>query len=176
MCTFRLMGRTLLQQQETGEREQDQEHEVREKSGSEMAAAMASSCSEILTSAIDPQQPYPTDPALFKNTVLTTSTIRALISAGPCQPGSHDTYTDFALGADDRKFYVSWYTRATGTCNVERNWLVYSPTAHRAYCLYCWLFGDKQNCDIWSDPTKGLSSFHKGREMIEKHECNVRSR
>ena len=38
---------------------------------------------------------YPTDPYLFRNKILATSTIRALLKHGPCQPGLNDEYNDF---------------------------------------------------------------------------------
>lgn len=126
----------------------------------------------VSKSVLDYSEPYPSDPFLFQNETLSTEKIRALVQHGPCQPGLKDTFTDFVTSADtdNDKFKVSWYKNTSGRCTVDRQWLVYSPKSCRMFCSCCWLFAEKGDQTIWSDPKKGFYMFHKGSDRIKHHE------
>lgn len=68
-----------------------------------------------------------------------------LIEWGPCQP-THDLLPNkvFLKDKDGRHFHSSWYfrTHPDGT-NTKRNWLSYSPSVNKLFCLDCILFGKK---------------------------------
>ncbi|XP_031503841.1 uncharacterized protein LOC116266669 [Nymphaea colorata] len=57
------------------------------------------------------------------------SICRAYLLQGPCQPRN----CDFQPNHQKRKFNPKWF-------DEYKNWLEYSPSKHRAYCQYCYLF------------------------------------
>ncbi|MGH0116618.1 UNVERIFIED_CONTAM: hypothetical protein FKN15_012213 [Acipenser sinensis] len=123
---------------------------------------------------LNTQEPYPTDPYLFKDQPLTPAKDQPLTPAKdqPLTPATVRALIEF--NSDHRRFNVSWYKRqANGTCNVDRHWLIYSTKSGRLNCFCCWLFADRKSVhysDNWADPNLGFSKFQKGTEKIEKHE------
>ena len=114
---------------------------------------------------------YPTYPYLFRNKILATSTIRALLKHGPCQPGLNDEYNDFPFNSDNRRFKTVWYKRTEGCSSINRQWLVYSPKGQTAHCFCCWLFSKAGG--KWADPCSGFSNYRKG--IDKKQKCTKRA-
>jgi len=52
---------------------------------------------------------YPSDPYLFKNTILSQSIIRALIEIGHCQPGIDKNKFVFPRNESGQSFLPNWY-------------------------------------------------------------------
>lgn len=77
------------------------------------------------------------DPALRKPISFVTNEterdqiIREYLRIGPYQPKLKEYPTD----NNKRRFRCAWYSLDSCT-----NWLEYSPTSDKAYCLYCFLF------------------------------------
>ena len=115
--------------------------------------------STVCSSPLDLTESYPTDPYLFRNKTLATSTIRALLKHGACQPGLNDEYNDFPFNSDNRRFKTAWYKRTVVCSSINRQWLVYSPKGQTVHCFCCWVFsraGGK-----WADPCSGFSNYRK---------------
>lgn len=121
---------------------------------------------------IDDSDFYPTDPMLFRESVMTPGIVRTLIFGGPCQPGLNDNFSDFPVDSRNRKFQTCWYYMDSANRNKDmvRNWLIYSPRSNKMYCFYCWLMFSSNTCSVWGDIKKGLSNFKKGTEKIKLHE------
>ena len=128
----------------------------------------------VCSSPLDLTESYPTDPYLFRNKTLATSTIRAFLKHGPCQPGLNDEYNDFPFNSDNRRFKPAWYKRTVGCSSINRQWLVYSPKGQTAHCFCCWLFSKAGG--KWADPCSGFSNYRKGIEKIEMHEKSTTHR
>ncbi|KAL4090727.1 hypothetical protein QTP88_025508 [Uroleucon formosanum] len=95
---------------------------------------------------IDKSVEYPSDPDLFRETILSTPLIRALTEIGPCQPGIDGKHFIFPKNK-------KWYDKITkSNFPCKRNWLVYSPRSNKMFCFPC------------------VSNFRKGHEKIVKHE------
>ncbi|XP_022166759.1 zinc finger MYM-type protein 5-like [Myzus persicae] len=121
---------------------------------------------------IDKSVEYPSDPDLFRDTILSKPLIRALMEIGPCQPGIDGKYFIFPKNKNGQSFLVKWYEQITkSNFPCKRNWLVYSPNSNKMFCFPCFLFRTvSQHHYQWSDPSKGVSNFRKGHEKIVKHE------
>lgn len=121
---------------------------------------------------IDKSVEYPSDPDLFRETILSTPLIRALIEIGPCQPGIDGKHFIFPKNENGQSFLLKWYDKITkSNFPCKRNWLVYSPRSNKMFCFPCFLFRTiSQHHYQWSDPSKGVSNFRKGHEKIVKHE------
>ncbi|XP_030751007.1 uncharacterized protein LOC115878598 [Sitophilus oryzae] len=107
---------------------------------------------------------FPSDPFLFKDTILNPEKIREMISIGACQPGLNDNF-NFPVDSHNRRFKPNWY-KSEGKL---RNWLIYSPRANCLFCFSCWLYASL-NLTVWSDPNQGFKNFKKGPEKIKQHE------
>ena len=123
---------------------------------------------------IDFNTDYPTDPALFENVAIKPSLLRAMLEAGPCQPGSDNRY-EFESDDLGFKFKPNWYMKETKSGSVKRSWLVYSHRSQRMFCFSCILLADKKNVrtpysDVWANPSLGVTRFRKRLEKINKHE------
>ncbi|KAL3621606.1 hypothetical protein CASFOL_036518 [Castilleja foliolosa] len=67
---------------------------------------------------------------------------RAYLLRGPCQPIGHDfPQTDFS--GKLRRFSPEWYKQQHG------NWLEYSVKTDKVYCLYCYLFKESRQNDVF---------------------------
>lgn len=130
------------------------------------------------TYVIDLFTDYPTDPALFENVAITPSLLRAMIEAGPCQPGFDDNRYEFVSDISGFKFKPNWYMKETKSGLVKRNWLVFSHRSQKMFCFCCMLLADKKNVrtsysDVWAKPSLGITRFRKGLEKIKKHEKSI---
>lgn len=123
----------------------------------------------ILQSIIDIHREYPTDPHLFCDKPMTPELIRTLLELGPCQPGLKDNFRNFPKDEGGRHFSPNWYkqTKMKSRGEIERHWLIYSPTSNSMFCFPCWLFDSDRT---WSNPKNGCNNFAKGIHKIEKHE------
>lgn len=121
---------------------------------------------------IDKCVKYPSDPYLFRETILSKALIRALIEIGPCQPGIDRKHFIFPTKENGHKFLSKWYEKRTKSdFSCKRNWLVYSSNSNKMFCFPSFLFRSvSQHHYQWSDPFKGVSNFRKGHEKIIKHE------
>ncbi|KAL4142042.1 hypothetical protein QTP88_004574 [Uroleucon formosanum] len=121
---------------------------------------------------IDKSVEYPSDPDLFRETILSTPLIRALTEIVPCQPGIDGKHFIFPKNKNGQSFLLKWYDKITkSNFPCKRNWLVYSPRSNKMFCFPCFLFRTiSQHHYQWSDPFKGVSNFRKGHEKIVKHE------
>lgn len=103
------------------------------------------------------------------------SLIRQIAEGGPCQPGN-DKNADFLFPAKDqnRTFFAEWYwRRQTDGTKMERDWLSYSPSLDKAFCLCCWLFASRSHPnynDAWSHPNAGFKTWKNGMRAITNHE------
>ena len=120
----------------------------------------------VCSSPLDLTESYPTDPYLFRNKTLATSTIRALLKHGPCQPGLNDEYNHFPFNLDNRRFKTAWYKRTVGCSSINQQWLVYSPKGQTAHYFCCWLFSKAGG--KWADPCSGFSNYRKGIDKKQK--------
>ena len=82
---------------------------------------------------IDLNIDYPTDPYLFQKVSLTPRLIRAIIEAGPCQPGFDNNEDQFPTDEDGFKFKSTWYVKESKSGSVQRKWLVYSPKSDKMF-------------------------------------------
>ena len=107
-----------------------------------------------------PEGLYQTDPALFKNVIMTPKLIRTICRAGPCQPGLTKSYNGFPIDSEGRHFQRDWYQKSIGNTGSEtRKWLVYSPSSDKMFCHFCWMFADKSSDHYnkeWSDCNCGV--------------------
>lgn len=131
-----------------------------------------STCDSVQSILIDKCVEYPSDPELFRETILSKPLIRALMEIGPCQPGIDGKHFIFPKNEHGQSFLSKWYEKKTkSNFPCKRNWLVYSPNSNKMFCFPCFLFRSvSQHNYQWSDPSKGVSNFRKGLEKIVKHE------
>jgi hypothetical protein len=126
---------------------------------------------------IDLNIDYPTDPYLFQKVPLTPRLIRAIIEAGPCQPGRVNDGYEFQTDEDGFQFKSNWYVKESKSGSVTRKWLVYSPRSDKMFCFTCMLLADRKDttslyADVWTNPCNGVSRFRKGLEKIKNHETS----
>ncbi|XP_051793678.1 zinc finger MYM-type protein 1-like [Acanthochromis polyacanthus] len=107
---------------------------------------------------------------------LSKAKVRALVQHGPCQPGLKDNFSDFVANSCNEKFKIHWYKNTSGKVSTDRHWLVYSRLSAKMFWFCCWLFAEKGDQTIWSDPNKGFDAYHKGMDRIKHHEELARHR
>ncbi|KAL7584015.1 uncharacterized protein LOC111903062 [Lactuca sativa] len=102
---------------------------------------------------------------------------RAYLLQGPCQPRGH-TFPSKKIGSKDKRFVDKWFD--------DFDWLEYSIKENKAFCLFCYVYGDmvgkqhgrdafvSQGFDSWNkrqslrDHMGGIDSFHhKAKENCE---------
>ena len=93
-----------------------------------------------------------------------------------CQPGLNEEYEFERDGA--RAFRRDWYEpKLKNGMKSYREWLIYSPRGHCAYCLPCWLFANRSRKDYepaFSEPENGFKSWKKATNTLKVHEeCEV---
>ncbi|KAI3523499.1 hypothetical protein L1887_01674 [Cichorium endivia] len=92
---------------------------------------------------------------------------RAYLLQGPCQPRGH-TFPIKIIGTKKRRFVDEWFD--------EFDWLEYSKKVDKAYCLFCYLFGDMVGQQGGRDAfvTEGFNSWSK-KEALRIHVGNIDS-
>ncbi|KAL6581953.1 hypothetical protein OROMI_005967 [Orobanche minor] len=113
----------------------------------------------------------PSDPALRKKICdyhpnQVDDIRRYYIAKGPCQPRSHD-FPQKIVGNKLRRFNREWF-------DEYKNWLEYSITEDKAYCLCCYLFRDDIK-GLTAFTSEGFSCWHKKRSL-DKHVGEVNSK
>ena len=82
-----------------------------------------------------------TDRALFQLGTLPSELISAIFHHGPCRP-----IGPFAISRENGNRHIfsgeKHYHAHSGTIEIERQWLCFSPTMKKPYCQRCWFFGD----------------------------------
>ncbi|KAI3750696.1 hypothetical protein L2E82_21445 [Cichorium intybus] len=92
---------------------------------------------------------------------------RSYLLQGPCQPRGH-TFPIKIIGKKKRRFVDEWFD--------EFDWLEYSKKVDKAYCLFCYLFGDMVGQQGGRDAfvTEGFNSWSK-KEALRIHVGNIES-
>ncbi|KAL6497107.1 hypothetical protein OROGR_029036 [Orobanche gracilis] len=84
---------------------------------------------------------------------------RKYVLMGPCQPLSH-VYPKIKIQDRMRAFQVEWFRKW--------EWLEYSISKDAAFCLWCYLFGDKKVGDE-AFTKKGFRNWKKASEKFSDH-------
>ena len=85
---------------------------------------------------------------------------RKYVQIGPCQPMSHD-FARTQFGVKQRCFQTEWFEKW--------DWLEYSVSNDAAFCLWCYLFGDKKDGDVQAFTKKGFRNWKKACERFKVH-------
>ncbi|KAL6520368.1 hypothetical protein OROMI_032548 [Orobanche minor] len=84
---------------------------------------------------------------------------REYVQTGPCQPFTH-LYPKTKMGDRMRAFQIEWFRKW--------EWLEYSISKDAAFCLWCYLFGDKKVGDE-AFTKKGFRNWKKASEKFSEH-------
>ena len=99
---------------------------------------------------------------------------KLIINIGPCQPTKDDfPAKTFPIDRNGRNFKDLWYFRLlTDGTKVLRDWLTYSVSLVKVYCLHCFLFGINLHDKLAKSWTQaGFSTWKNGIFAIQNHEC-----
>ncbi|XP_050548537.1 uncharacterized protein LOC126910199 [Daktulosphaira vitifoliae] len=78
---------------------------------------------------------------------------------------------NFPSNDEGRKFSISHYNRIMGNCEkLVRNWLLYSKSLNRVFCIYCRLFSSNSTSSLASE---GFSNWKQISERLKKHELSI---
>lgn len=119
---------------------------------------------------------FKNDPAFFVNMNYLTPEIRnVIIELGPCQPLSTDLpgYSfPKDISRENRCFKEIYYYRILpDNTKCLRDWLSYSPSTDKIYCIHCLLFGSNLHKNLEKSWTKnGFNSWKNLSFGIECHE------
>lgn len=114
------------------------------------------------------------DPATFaglKN--YSDEMIKLILKLGPSQPVAADLPgKEFPKkGKDNRHFHETWYWRKLAdNKTVKRDWLSYSPSTDKMYCIHCMLFSTGTCNKAWTKD--GVQRWHEGLTSIIVHETS----
>ncbi|KAF0746874.1 zinc finger MYM-type protein 1-like [Aphis craccivora] len=90
------------------------------------------------------------DPITFVKKKLSLVEKLALISKGPFQPKKNELPgNNFPQKYGHRFTEDNYWRKLTGDDRVHRDWLSYSISRNRLFCLYCMFFGDKYAQKSW---------------------------
>ena len=111
-----------------------------------------------------------TDPATFCRRKIIDEDISLMLAAGPCQPQPGPTFS-FPV-SNGRSFQVEWYYRNTSDDTIckPRNWLSYSMSTNRVFCLTCILFGGHRASETFT--TQGWNDWTNGSRVLDGHETS----
>jgi hypothetical protein len=71
-----------------------------------------------------------------------------------------------------RSFHESYYHKTIQNVQVRRNWLSYSPSQNKLYCVSCKLFGlPKAKKSVLAH--KGINSWQNLKRNLETHEQTI---
>lgn len=108
------------------------------------------------------------DPAILsKISRFTPEMIDLVLKWGPCQPKSNELPNGKFPKEANRCFHESWYYRKLSDGTEPRDWLTYSPSINKMFCLYCILFG-RHAQKAWV--TDGFRQFQNGSIALIAHE------
>lgn len=96
---------------------------------------------------------------------------RCIMRMGPYQPLKENMPGRKFPIRNGRCFQVSWFTKISpdGSSSV-REWMSYSKTKDRIFCLYCILVGKNSN-PCWV--IEGFGTWNKASERILAHEISM---
>lgn len=76
----------------------------------------------------------------------------------------------FKVDTHGRRFHTTWYWKELpGNKKIKRDWLSYSITNDKLYCIHCILFG-KNSQKAWTK--NGFSTWSRAVLSIQLHECS----
>lgn len=110
----------------------------------------------------------PNDLAKYCAVRLSRHHINSLLLGGPCQPSES---FDFPK-THGRAFQSTWFFRTVpgSATRQRRNWLSYSMTTDKCYCLTCLLFAGPAGSDVWT--TGGWNDWSNGSRVLQQHETS----
>ena len=116
--------------------------------------------------------PLSNDPAQYATVKLTPQQISVLLRAGPFQPAADYQFPR----CHGRCFIYEWFhkTLPGDTIRQKRNWLSYSTSVDKAFCLSCMVFGGPLASRAWA--CDGWDDWGNGIRAIERHELNKEHR
>jgi hypothetical protein len=121
---------------------------------------------ELSSEIPDFQPQMMNDPATFAGRRVRRDDIACHLKAGACQP--HDY--SFPV-TDGRCFQIEWCTRKLPDSSIRvRQWLTYSISLDRMYCLPCTFFSGPAGSVTWT--TSGTSNWSSGLRDIIRHESS----
>jgi hypothetical protein len=112
------------------------------------------------------------DPAFYSQIKVTPHQINFLLKAGPCQPPCNFLFPR----SRGRCFQHDWFysTLPGDTMRHSRNWLSYSISTNKVFCLSCILFGGPLASSTWA--REGWSDWGNGVRDIDRHETSKEHR
>ncbi|XP_021631800.2 zinc finger MYM-type protein 1-like [Manihot esculenta] len=106
----------------------------------------------------DPRLRKPIDSYPFE---IRDSLRRRYLAKGPCQPVGHKFPFTF-IREKNRRFQVAWFK--------DYEWLEYSVSKDKAYCLYCYLFANNNRSGGNVFTEIGFNNWKDGRRAFVNHE------
>ncbi|XP_065312709.1 uncharacterized protein LOC135922221 [Gordionus sp. m RMFG-2023] len=110
----------------------------------------------------------PNDPFHFKLFRMTNILINFIIAVGSCQPCTNKFQYPVTL---KRSMNITYYRKVNidGSLN-PRNWLSYSTTLDKVFCLYCIMFGGPKSNTFWTQ--FGVNNWKNIKRNLERHEAS----
>ena len=111
------------------------------------------------------------DPVIFCGRRLKVADINRMLNAGPCQPARDYSFPVVS----SRSFNPEWFSHTMADkTTYKREWLSYSRSVDRAYCLPCIAFSGPRGSELWT--STGFSDWHNGARDVQRHECSAEHR
>lgn len=108
-------------------------------------------------------------------TSLTHEIRNLILEYGPCQPYLNDMPEKVFPKTNKRSFNdIHYYRVHPDKTKHHRDWLSYSPSQNKIYCLHCFLFGTNLHSSLAKSWTKeGFNSWKNCVHAIHIHETSV---
>ena len=121
---------------------------------------------EVSMSTVAEIQSFKLDPALYAQKKLSAADITLCLEAGPSHPPESFVFPK----TGGRSFQYEWFYRIIPHDSMRqcRQWLSYSMSTDRAFCLPCMLFGGPSASSTWS--RDGWKDWRNGIRTIDQHE------
>ncbi|XP_022177681.1 zinc finger MYM-type protein 1-like [Myzus persicae] len=118
---------------------------------------------------------FPNDPAFISNITMSPELFAQVALQPPCQPAPFDLknhkFPTKKQGKYTRSFHEGHYLKKIASGQfVKRNWVSYSPTADRVYCIVCKLFGTTE-CKSYKLAKSGYDNWKHLAYVFKKHEA-----
>ncbi|XP_065321185.1 zinc finger MYM-type protein 1-like [Gordionus sp. m RMFG-2023] len=99
---------------------------------------------------------------------MTNILINFIIAVGPCQPCTNKFQYPVT---NKRSMNITYYRKVNidGSLN-PRNWLFYSTTLDKVFCLYCIMFGGPKSNTFWTQ--HGVNNWKNIKRDLERHEAS----
>lgn len=140
------------------------------------AAALASSLSHnnhtssASFSSTSEQKFDENDPAVYCGRRLKAPEINILLNVGPCQPAGFNYPV-----VSGRAFKPNWFScEMADKSTYRRQWLSYSISMDKVYCIPCIAFSGPLGSDAWT--TSGFNDWHNAIRDLKRHECSPEHR